>query len=328
MRTDPPGARLQLLDRTVADKPLIVVVNGTAGEGYWCVYYLLRTGRFAVRATARRPDSDKAQTLRDLGCEVVGASTEDAGALRRAFDGAQGIYGTTIYDIHARRYQHDNPREMAQGRALLEAASDCRGLEHFVFQTMTRFERPPEELGLDSPIHFRTKWLLEEMVGEAGLPWTLLRQPAYMRQIRFGLRGRRRLSYPYPAGTRLAYVAEEDIGKILPQLFLDRDRFLHQAVNAVSEVLTPEELARRAHALLPRFSPRYRPASWLYNAIFDYVVVGMKPAFRYVSQINGNLMAGNPFAMTAADRDFCARLIAPLAQTRVEDWLREELAIG
>ncbi len=307
------------------EKPLVVVVNGTAGEGYWAVHYLLQSGRFRVRATARRPDSDKAQRLVAMGCEVVCAATEDAAALRHAFAGAAGIYGTTIYDIHARRYDPANPKEMAQGEALLEAAVGCDTLEHFIFQTMTRFERPPEALGLEAPIHFRTKWQLEEQVKAAGLPWTLLRQPAYMRQIRFGLRRGPRLSYPYPPGTRLAYVAEEDLGKFVAALFSNRERFLHQAVNGVSEVVRPEELAARAHAVLPKFSPHYRQASWLYNAFFDYLVVGLKPAFRYVSQINANLMAGNFFAMTEEDRQFCAELIAPLELSRFEDWLLAEL---
>ena len=214
---------------------------------------------------------------------------------------------------------------MAQGLALIEAAKSCSTLEHFVFQTMTKFERSPEDLGLESPIHFRTKWQLEELVIEAGLPWTLLRQPAYMRQAKFGLQSNKRVSYPYPPGTRLAYVAEEDIGKIAAQIFLDREAFLHQTVNAVSSVVTTEELAQRAHDLVPRFSSRYRQAPWWYNAFFNHVVVGFKPAFRYVSQINQNLIAGNFFAMTEKDREFCARLISPLELATIEDWIQQEV---
>ena len=47
-------------------EPTIVVTNGTANEGYWAVYYLLKSGRFNVRATVRRPASELAQRLRDL----------------------------------------------------------------------------------------------------------------------------------------------------------------------------------------------------------------------------------------------------------------------
>lgn len=321
----PMNASMNAPDSTL---PLIVVTNGTAGEGYEAVRHLLRTGLFRVRATARRPDSAAGQRLQQLAvegrrCEVVQAATEDEAALGRAFAGASGIYGTTIYNIHAKVYRAENPEEMAQGRALVAAARACSTLTHFVFQTMTRFDRPPEQLGLESPIHFRTKWQLEVLIRDAGLPWTFLRQPAYLRQLKFGMQWRNHLSYPYPPGTRLAYVAEADLGKFVAALFARRDEFLGKTVNGVSEVVTPGEIAARAHALNPRFSPRYRQATFLERAFFDQVIVRLKPAFRYPSQINANLAAGNPFAMTAADRDFCAALIRPLPLTTLEDWLRE-----
>lgn len=307
--------------------PLIVVTNGTAGEGYWAVHHLLRTGRCRVRATARRPDSPAGQRLQALEvggrrCQVVQAATEDEAALSRAFAGAAGIYGTTIYNIHAKQYRADNPEEMAQGRALVAAARACSTLEHFLFQTMTRFDRPPERLGLEAPIHFRTKWLLEEQVKAAGLPWTFLRQPAYMRQLKFGLQWPNRLVFPYPPGTRLAFVAEEDLGKLVAALFARRVEYLGKAVNGVSEVVTVEEIAARARRLNPRFNPRYRQASRLERAFFDRVVVRLKPAFRYPSQINANLLAGNQFAMTMDDRNRCAELVRPLELTTLEDWLR------
>jgi len=310
-------------------QPTIVVTNGTATEGYWAVYYLLKTGLFNVRATVRRTESALAERLQQLDvdgrrCELAKASTEDEAALREAFDGAEGIYGTTVYNIYAKKYRHENPQELAQGRAVIAAARSCSTLKHFIWQTMTRFDAQPESLGLESPIHFRTKWQLEDEVKAAGLPWTFLRQPAYMRQIKFGMQWKNRLVYPYPPDARLAYVAEEDLGKIVAAVFADADSHLHQVINGVSEVLTPVELARRAHELIPAFRPQYRQATALENAFFDYIIVGLKPAFRYPSQINQNLKAGNYFAMNKADRAACAQLISPLSLTTLEDWLRAE----
>jgi uncharacterized protein YbjT (DUF2867 family) len=307
-------------------KPTIVVVNGTAGEGYWAVNYLLQRGQFDVRATVRRPQSALAERLRRLDydgnrCTLVQASSDDEQALFNAFEGADGIYGTSVYNIHARRYRPANPEERAQCHAVINAAARTDGLKHFVWQTMTRFELPPEELGIDAPIHFRTKWQFEEVIKDKGLPWTFLRQPAYMRQVKFGLQFKNRLVYPYPPDTRLSYVAEEDLGKVAAALFATRDEHLHKSVNGVSEVLTPVELAERAHRLNPQFNPKYRQATWVENAIFDYLVVGLKPAFRYPSQINKNLMAGNYFAMTRADKAYCEQLIAPLELSTLEEWL-------
>ena len=313
----------------MADKPTIVVTNGTAGEGYWAIYYLLQIGLFNVRATARRLDSEQANRLRALDfdgqrCEVVQASTEDEAALSNAFEGAEAIYGTTIYNIHAKKYVAENPQEMAQGLSLIAAAKACSTLKHFVFQTMTRFEQHPEDIDKESPIHFRTKWALEELVKEANLPWTFFRQPAYMRQIKFGLLWKNRLVYPYPPETRLSFVAEQDLGKIVAQIFAQRDRFMHQTVNGVSEVTTPIEMAQRIHALKPDLKPKYRQATKIENAFYDYIIVGLHPAQRYVSQINGNLIAGNAFAMDKTDQQFCAELISPLKLSTMEDWLRDE----
>lgn len=305
--------------------PLIVVTNGTANEGYWSVFQLLATGRFRVRATVRRPDSELSRRLAQLEvdgrrCELVQAANEDEPALRKAFDGATGIYGTTVYNIYAKKYRHENPEELAQGRALIAAAAACETLKHFVWQTMTRFDRPPEDLGLESPIHFRTKWQLETEVLNAGLPWTFLRQPAYMRQIKFGMQWKNRLVYPYAPEARLAYVAEEDLGKLVAAIFCGGEQYLKKTINGVSEVLTPVELAQRIHAIKPAFRTRYRQASALENAIFDYVIVGLKPAFRYPSQINANLKAGNYFAMTKADQVVCREMVAPEQLSTLEDW--------
>jgi uncharacterized protein YbjT (DUF2867 family) len=308
------------------DKPTVVVVNGTADEGYWAVNYLLKTGRFNVRTTARRLDGDRLDRLRQLGddehrVEIVQAATDDQDALEKAFDKASGIYATSIYNIHAKTYRPANPEEMSQCRAVVGAARSCSSLEHFVWQTMARFDLSPESIGLESPIHFRTKWHWEKLIEKADLPWTYLRQPAYMRQVKFGMQYGDRLVYPYAPDARLSFVAEEDIGKFVAAIFSDRERHLHKAINGVTEIVSPVEIAARAHALNPEFSADYRQANFLENAFFDQVIARLKPAYRYPAQINSNLKAGNYFSMTYEDKVLCESLIAPLKLTTLEDWL-------
>jgi hypothetical protein len=193
---------------------------------------------------------------------------------------------------------------------------------------MGRLEIPPEEIGLESPIHFRTKWQFEEVIRDAGLPWTFLRQPAYMRQIRFGMQFKNRLVFPYPPDTKLAFVAEEDLGKLVAAIFSDPATHLHQAINGVSEIMTPAEIAGRAHRLIPAFSPKYRQASWLENAFFNHVIARLRPAFRYPVQVNANLRAGNYWAITARDLEHCRQLISPLQLTTFEHWMREHAGQG
>jgi len=312
-------------------KPTVVVVNGTADEGYWAVYYLLKTGRFNVRTTARRLSGERVERLQNLEidgnrCEVVQAANNDQPALEKAFEGAQAIYGTSIYNIYASQYRPTNPQEVEQCKAVIGAAQTCSTLEHFVWQTMTRFDFEPVDLGLQAPIHFRTKWFFEDVIKAAQLPWTFLRQPAYIRQVKFGMQYKDRLVYPYAPDAQLAFVTEEDLGKLVAAIFCDRERHMHKAVNGVSEVVTPIELAKRIHEYRPSFKPNYRQASWVENAIFDQVIVRLKPAFKYPSQINANIVAGNYFSMTAEDKAYCAELIAPLEMTKLEDWLAEYFA--
>lgn len=308
-------------------KPIVVVVNGSADEGYWAVYYLLKTGKFTVRTTVRRNSGERIERLRQLNfegkrVELIQARTEDKNALEKAFENAYGIYGTSIYNIHATKYRPANPEEMAQCRAVIGAAQACSTLKHFVWQTMTRFDLPPESIGLEAPIHFRTKWHWEQVIREQGLPWTFLSQPAYMRQIKFGMQYKNRLVYPYAPDARLPFVAEEDVGKLVAAVLSDRSAHLHKVVNGVSEVLSPVELAARAHALNNKFSPNYREASFIENAIFDQIIVRLKPAFRYPRQINQNIKAGNYFATTLDDKGRCEQLVAPLKLKTLEDWLQ------
>lgn len=310
------------------NKPTIVVVNGTADEGYWSAYYLLKSGLFNVRATARRLEGERIERLQalDFGgrkVELAKAATDDRDALVEAFDGAQGVYGTSIYNIYARQYRPANPEENAQCRAVIEAAERTSSLEHFLWQSMSRLEFPASRFGLEAPIHFRTKWFFEDVIRkETDLPWSILRQPAYMRQIKFGMQYKNKLVYPYAPDARLSYVAEEDLGKFVAAIFADKVRHMNKVINGVSEVVTPMELAQRAHAVNPDFSPNYRQATWIENAIFDQFVVRLKPAFRYPSQINRNICAGNYFSMTLDDKALCEDLISPLKLCSAEEWLR------
>ena len=312
-------------------KPTVVVVNGTAGEGYWATYYLLKTGLFNVKATVRRPDSQLSQKLKDLDvdgnrCDVVQAATNDQGALEKAFDGATAIYGTSVYNIYAKRYRPANPEEREQCRAVVNAARNTSSLEHFVWQTMTRFELPPEEIGLEAPIHFRTKWQFEEVIQDYDLPWTFLRQPAYMRQVKFGLQYKNRLVYPYSPDSRLSFVSEVDLGKFVAGIMQQRDEHLHKVVNGVTEVITPVELAERIARFKSGFKSHYRQASWIENAIFDQIIVGLKPAFNYPKQINHNIMAGNYFSMYEKDKAYCEKLTGDWGLTTLEDWLDDWFA--
>jgi subtilisin family serine protease len=91
-------------------------------------------GRFRVRATVRRAQSPLVRRLEQLGtdgnrCEIVQAANDDEAALRAAFAGAHGIYGTSVYNMPAarRHCRVDDARGLA-ARVFRERAGGVSGV--------------------------------------------------------------------------------------------------------------------------------------------------------------------------------------------------------
>ncbi|HKO58222.1 MAG TPA: NmrA family NAD(P)-binding protein [Thermoanaerobaculia bacterium] len=70
---------------------LILLIGTTAEEGESLTRRLIPRG-FDVRLATPAPDSDLAQTLRELGAEVVPADLDDRASLRAALRGCWGVF--------------------------------------------------------------------------------------------------------------------------------------------------------------------------------------------------------------------------------------------
>src|SRR5262249_2426098 len=98
-------------------KKIIAVTGATGAQGGGLVRALLADREFAAPGITRKVDSDKARELVKLGAEVVAADLDDEAGLRRAFEGAYGVYAVTNY------WEHFKPeKELAQARNLAKAA--------------------------------------------------------------------------------------------------------------------------------------------------------------------------------------------------------------
>lgn len=58
---------------------------------------LLADGTFTPRAVTRNPNSEKASKLKQLGAEVVQGDLWDVASLKNAMDGAEGVFGVTLF---------------------------------------------------------------------------------------------------------------------------------------------------------------------------------------------------------------------------------------
>jgi NADH dehydrogenase len=143
---------------------MILVTGGTGFVGSHLISRL-RKDDIPVRAVVRNPD--RAQSIKDLGVDVVQGDVSDKASLEKAAMGCERVVhlvgiiqetsGSTFQRIHV-----DGTRN------LLEAAKKA-DVRHFFYQSALG-TRP----GAKSAYH-KTKWEAEELVRASAIPYTILR---------------------------------------------------------------------------------------------------------------------------------------------------------
>jgi uncharacterized protein YbjT (DUF2867 family) len=234
-------------------KKIIAVVGATGAQGGGVVRAILDdpAGEFAARALTRKTDSDKAKALASQGAEVVAADLDDEASLRKAFDGAYGVFGVTNF------WEHFSPeKEIAQASNIAQAAK-ASGAQHVVWSTL---EDSRKWIPVDDPRmptlmekykvpHFDSKGEADAVFASLGVPVTYLLTSFYWENfIHFGMNPKPssdgKLTLTLPLGTsRLAGIASDDIGGCAYGIFRKGGELVGKRVGAVSEFLTGAEMA-------------------------------------------------------------------------------------
>ena len=237
----------------MADKRTIAVVGATGVQGGGLARAILEDKRetYAVRALTRKPDSEKAQALAELGAEVVAADLDDMQSLLRAFDGCYGAFCVTAF------WEHFSPeKELAQAERMADAARRT-GLEHAIWSTLEdtrRFvplddDRMPTLMGRYKVPHYDAKGEADILFTDRGVPTTLYRTSFYWDNlIHFGMGPRQQpdgsLAIAFPmADKRLPGMAGADIGKCAYGLFKRGDEFIGKTVGVAGDFLTGAQMA-------------------------------------------------------------------------------------
>ncbi|EJD00673.1 NmrA-domain-containing protein [Fomitiporia mediterranea MF3/22] len=151
-----------------ANKPLIAVVGATGAQGGSVVQYLLNDPdhSFRVRGLTRNVDSPKAKALTERGVEVVKANMDDVNSLKKAFEGAFGVFGVTnFWEVFS------GEKETQHGKALVNAAVAV-GVKHFVWSAMDHTSDPTVP-------HWDSKAEVDDYLKKTKLPRTSLYTSAY-----------------------------------------------------------------------------------------------------------------------------------------------------
>jgi len=229
----------------------IAIVGATGAQGGGLVRAITANpGTFAARALTRKLTSDKATALAGAGVNVVEADTDNAESLKRAFDGAYGVYCVTNYWEH-----FSVEREQAQARNMAVAAK-AAGVQHVIWSTLEDTRkwvplddaRMPTLQGKYKVPHFDSKGEADQIFRDAGVPTTCLLTSFYWDNfIFFGLGPKRGpdgvLAITLPMGdARLPGIAAEDIGRCAYGVF-GRPDLIGKTVGIAGEHLTGSEMA-------------------------------------------------------------------------------------
>jgi uncharacterized protein YbjT (DUF2867 family) len=233
--------------RTIA----VIGATGTQGGGLADGILSNQAGPFRLRALTRNPDSDAARGLAERGAEVVATDMDDEESLKRAFDGAHGVFAVTNF------WEHFSPdTEIQQARNVAGAARDA-GVSHVVWSTLedmrekvpTSDDRMPTLMEKYTVPHYDGKGEADAEFREAGVPTTFFRTSFYWdNMIHFGMGprpgddGKLRLTLPV-GDARLPGMAAEDIGKCALGVFRRGGEFNGRTIGVAGEFLSGQEMA-------------------------------------------------------------------------------------
>jgi len=237
----------------MAEKKIIAVTGATGQQGGGLVRAISNdpNGGYAVRALTRDPNSEKAKALAKAGAEVVAADLDDEAGLKKAFEGAYGVFVVTNFWEH-----FSAEKEIAQATNAAKAAK-AAGAKHVIWSTLedTRKwvplsdNRMPTLNGKYKVPHFDGKGEADRAFSDAGVPTTWLLTSFYWDNMIFfgtgpkkGPDGKLALTLPI-ADKKLSAIAAEDIGKCAYAIFKRGGEFIGKKVGIAGGHLTGAEMA-------------------------------------------------------------------------------------
>jgi uncharacterized protein YbjT (DUF2867 family) len=306
------------------ESKLIAVLGATGAQGGGLVRAILDdpSKEFRVRAITRDPNSEKAKALAAQGAEVVAGNLDDAESIRRAFEGAYGVFAVTFY------WDHFSPeRELAEAHLIAQAAKDA-GVQHVIWSTLEdtrKFvplndDRMPTLMEKYKVPHFDAKGEANAYFAEAGVPTTYLLTSFYWDNfIHFGMGpavgpdGRLGITFPMD-DKPLPGIAAEDIGRCAFGVF-KRPELIDQTVGISGGHLTGQEMA-------DGFA-KYWGTEVVYNAVPPEVYRSF--GFPGADDIGNMFQFKRDFndAFTAARSVAFSKELNPALQS-YDDWLAEK----
>jgi len=209
----------------------ILITGATGRQGGATLESLIGKG-FHLRAMTRKPDGDRGRALKARGIDVVYGDFDDEASLRKAVDGAWGIYAVQ------NTREAGVEREEIQGKRIAKIAREA-GVEHFVYASVGSAHR---RTGVP---RFEGKWRIEETVRSLKFPsYAIIRPVFFMENVTSPTYLKDDvLSAALKPSTLLQMIAVEDIGKYGARAFTDAARLNGREIDIAGDARTMPEVA-------------------------------------------------------------------------------------
>jgi uncharacterized protein YbjT (DUF2867 family) len=223
-----------------------ILVTGAAGSvgstARAAIAILLEQGR-RVRAMVRKLDA-RADTLRELGAEVVVAEMLDIVAVRAAMQGCSSVYFTTSV----------SPDYLETATNVAVTAKSL-GVKAFVNLSQMTLSQMSETETTGSPQH-KQHWLAEQMLRWSGLPVIYLRPTAFFEGLFLptakGIRDDSAIRLPFADG-KTSPIAAVDVGAAVAAVLANPEPHIGNVYELTGpQSLTMAELAQEFSGALGR----------------------------------------------------------------------------
>jgi len=209
-----------------------ILITGITGHQGGAVARALQASGFRLRGLTRKPESEQAAALGRQGVDIVKGDLDDEAALRRALDGAWGVFGVQ------NTWEAGVEREEVQGKRLATLARET-GVEHYVYTSVGSAHK---QTGIP---HFDNKWRVEETVRSLRFPSHVILRPVFFMEnlvAPFSLQGDT-LSSALGPGTKLQMIAVDDIGWFGARAFIDAAALNRREIDLAGDRRTMPEAA-------------------------------------------------------------------------------------
>ncbi len=214
----------------------VVLITGATGQQGGATARELLAAGHKVRAMTRKPDSDNAAALAQLGAEVVQGDFDDSASVRGALEGVWGAFAVQI------TWEAGVEQEEVQGKRFAELAKEA-GVQHLVYASVASAHR---NTGIP---HFDNKWRVEEVLRGLGFPsFTIIRPVFFMENLispwfKPGI-DEGKLVVGVAPDTSVQMIAVGDIGKYGRRAFERHEELNGQAVDIAGDALTMPATAK------------------------------------------------------------------------------------